>query len=510
MFASLGDRADVSTNDLLEYFEEDERTAAVMFYVETFGNPEHFTRIAQRVSRKKPILAMKGQRRAELARSEARSDTAAALRSDAVVDALLHQAGVLRLRAGEELFDAAEFFECQPLPSGRRIGIMTNSAALATLATDACATRGLEVAHAAQAPNPLVFAVSAGADRYAASVRELLAEPGIDALIVCYADLFDDPEAVLAATSAAATGQPKPVVASIVSSDGQLPARTGLGVPNFLFPDSCAAVLARAAERRDWLSRPLGERPCYPDLQPSAARARISTLLERGLAGGWLSFGEAQALLATHGIPVAASHRCHKLERAIEVTAEFSGPVVLKADFAAPARASDIDAVLLGLEGESAVRSAWRELQQRARAAGREWTGAIIQPLLPSGADVLVGAVADPDLGPVLAVGLGGHQASLGETAAFGLLPATDAEADELIDSCPGVATQLDGLRGSAMLDRKALRELMLRLALLLQEAPEIVEADLNPVRWTTSGCIVLDMRLRIDHRPPDERVKTW
>jgi acyl-CoA synthetase (NDP forming) len=183
----------------------------------------------------------------------------------------------------------------------------------------------------------------------------------------------------------------------------------------------------------------------------------------------------------------------------------------LKADFAAPAHASDIDAVMLGLEDESALRSGWSELERRVQGAGREWIGAIVQRLIASGgADVLVGAVGDPDLGPVLAVGFGGRRAGLGRSAAFRLLPVTDAEADELIDSAEGVATLLDGFRGSAVLDRPALRELMLRFALLLRELPEVVETDLNPVRCMTNGCVVLDMRLRIEPARPVERVKTW
>ncbi len=512
MFVSLGSRADVSTNDLLECWEQDGRTAAVILYVDTFGNPEHFTRIARRVSRRKPILALKGRRRAERVLTEARSHTAAALRGDAAVDALLQQAGVLRFRSGEELFDAAEFFERQPLPSGRRIGIVSNSAGVATLAADACATRGLEVREDSEAQNPLLVGISAGPGEYAASVRALLSDASIDALMVYYVEFYDgDPEAVLEAISAASAGQPKPVVASVLRSDGRLPARTGSGVPNFRFPESCAAVLARAAERREWLARPLGEPPHYRDLDGPAAHAVIASFLEREPAGGWLSLANAEALLATHGIPVAASHHCREVERAVAVAAEIGAPVALKADFAAPAHASDIDAVLLGLEGESAVRSCWRELERRVHAAGREWTGAIVQRLVaPGGANVLVGAIGDPDLGPVLAVGLGGRQAGLGRGAAFRLLPVTDAEAGELIDSAAGVATELDGFRGSALLDREALRELMLRFALLLQEIPEVVEADLNPVRCMTSGCVVLDMRLRIEHRRPIERVKTW
>jgi acyl-CoA synthetase (NDP forming) len=207
---------------------------------------------------------------------------------------------------------------------------------------------------------------------------------------------------------------------------------------------------------------------------------------------------------------VAAYIRCRELERAVAVAGESGGPVALKANLAAPAHASDIGAVLAGLEGGPAVRSGWRELQQRVAAAGRDWAGAVVQPLVPPGSDMLVGTVSDPDLGSVIAVGLGGLQARLTESAAFRLPPATDTEADELIDSAKGVAAELNGLRGSAPLDREALRELILRFTLLVRAVPEVVEADLNPVRCMTSGCLVLDTRLRIEHRRPTDRVKTW
>jgi acetate---CoA ligase (ADP-forming) len=512
-FASLGRRADVSTNDLLEAWEEDERTRAVMLYVETFGNPERFARIARRVSRRKPILAVKG-RSARIVSGEAKSHTAAALRADAAVDALLRHAGVLRMRSGEELFNAAEFFEGQPLPRGRRIGIVSNSTGTATLTADAIATRRLVLAETASVavPNPHVLGIHADPDAFLAGVRGLLADPGVDAVMASYVDLSGgDPAGVLAAISRAARGQDKPVVASVVGADGALPAPQTACVPNYLFPEASAGVLGRAVERREWLSRPLGQRPQFPGLDLDAARALVARRLEAGGPGeGWLPTLEAEALLATHGIPCAPSQRCEDVEAAAAAAERLDLPVALKADFFPPAHAGDLDAVLLGLRGADAVRAGWEELERRVRGAGRQWNGALVQALVGPGADVLVGAVTDPELGPVMALGLGGRQAGLARDVAFRLLPHTDVDAEELIEASSGVRAQLEGFRGSPPLDREALGELVLRFAQLLREVPELVEADLNPVRCMPDGCLVLDLRLRAARRRPSERVKTW
>jgi acetate---CoA ligase (ADP-forming) len=446
---SVGGRMDVSTNDMLEWCDEDDRTAVVVLYVESFSNPERFTRVAQRLSRRKPILVIKGRRSAERARGQARSDTVAALRGDAIVDAVLQQAGVLRFDSSEELFHVAQLFESQPLPLGRRIGIISNSASIATLAADACATRGLEVQDSRGAPYPVVLGLGAGAPEYSAEAVEFLAGAGVDALLVCYVDhLEGDPEGVLDAICELSSRHSKPVVASIVRSDGRLAVSSvSPSVPNYTFPESCVAVLARAAGRRAWLSRPLGVHPDYPDLDLSAARDVIAAALEREPGGGWLTPADAEALLLSHGIPVA------------------DPPV-----------------------GADALVGA----------------GAL------AGADVLVGTFTDPDLGPVIAVGLGGGQAGLGEGIACRRPPTTDIEADELIDACRGVAIQLDGFRGAGPLDRNSLRELILRFALLLDGVPEVVEADLNPVRCSADSSFVAGMRMRIEPRRPLTRVKTW
>ena len=517
-FVALGDRIDVSTNDLLELWGEDERTGSVMLYVETFGNPEHFRRIAERVSRRKPILALKGLRAAEALRAaegrrgRAGSHTAAALHGDVVADALFHQAGILRFRSGGELFNAAEFFECQPLPQGRRVAVVSSSEGVATLAIDACAMRGLVAGRSDDdAPTPCLGA-GARADGYAAALRAALEDPSTDAVIVTYVERYGgEPERVLELASKVSAGQGKPVVASVVRADGTLPDRRGRRLPNFLFPEECAEVLRRAVERREWLSRPLGVRPSYGDLDDAQAREQVDACLGRnGDEGGWLHLFEGEALLQSYGIDVARGRKCATVEQAAEAALALDGSIALKADFPPPAHAADIDAVLLGLEGEAAVRAGWSELQRRVQSARRGWHGALVQRLVGPGADVLVGTVSDPDLGPVMAVGLGGRQAGLAGTAAFRLLTMTDVEADELIAASPALAVQLEGFRGSPRLDHIALRDLLLRFALLLRRCPEIVEADLNPVRCMRAGCVVLDMRVRVERRRSRQRVKTW
>jgi acetate---CoA ligase (ADP-forming) len=524
-FASLGDRIDVSTNDLLELWEEDQRTAAVMMYVETFGNPQHFARIAQRVSRRKPILAVKGRRAAEVQRDRAGSHTAAALHGDAVVDALFHQAGVLRFRSGDELFSAAQFFASQPLPDGRRVAILSNSHGVATLAADACATRGLVASRSEVDGFATVAAAGVGPGGYADRLRALLTDEDVDAVAAYWVERHGgDPAVVLRAVSEAAAGSVKPVVASILGVDGRLPAGPdeavagGMGgvehggVPNFLFPETCATVLARAAERREWLARPLGEPVRFDDVDADAAGELVTDALasRAGRGGGWLALAEAEDLLRTQAIEIAGSRLCATVWEALAAAAEVEGPVVLKAALEPPAHASDLDALLLGLEAEAAVRAGWEQLARRLEQAGRPWRGALVQPLIAPGADVLVGAVSDPDLGPVMGVGTGGRDAGLGEAVAFRLLPTTDVEAEDLVDASGGVAARLAGFRGAEPLDRQALRDLVLRFSALLTRCPEIVEADLNPVRLMPQGYVVLDARIRVERRRPPARVKTW
>lgn len=526
-FVALGNRADVSTNDLLELWEDDEEVGLILLHMESFGNPGRFSRISRRVSRSKPILVVKGQRRRPVD-EEALSHTAAAFRAEAGIDALFLQAGVLPVSGTQELCDAAALLVLERLPRGRRVAVLTNSGGLGTVAADACLTRGLRLAglnpattralegdlpHADRVTNPIDLGIAADAGPYADALRHLLSDDGVDAVVVLYVEFSGrDADAVVRAVSTVAGTHPKPVATSILGADGHMAAASeepDVVLPNFAFPESCASALALAAERRDWLSRPLGQVPPLEDLDPDGARELAARHLETAGAG-WLSAESARELLATHGIALLEAERCARVEEAIEAGGKLGGPLVLKADFPPPAHASDIDAVLLGLEGDDAIRTGWAELERRVKRGGRMFEGATVQRLIGAGTDVLVGSVVDPDLGPLVALGLGGRLAGLLGGAAFRLLPLTDLEIEDLVAASAGVTAALRGFRGAPALDGRALVDLIARFAALVGVLPEVREVDLNPVRLLPESYVVLDARIRLAPRPTSERVKTW
>ena len=267
--------------------------------------------------------------------------------------------------------------------------------------------------------NPVDLGVRAPLEDYLAAAGVLLDDDGVDAVIVVHAGRSGLEQADgLAALEAATAGAGKPVVACVVGPDGRLAEREEWTVPNYRFPEAAVRALALAADRRDWLSRPLGQRPVFDDVDAEGAQTIVAAALAE-LGPGWLDHERTAALLATHGLPVPATERCATVDAAVAAAERLGGPVALKADAPPPARAGDIDAVLLGLEGGDGVRAGWDELARRVAAAGREWAGVVVQPLVGAGADVLVGAVADPDLGPVVGVGMGGRQAGLAGDVAF-------------------------------------------------------------------------------------------
>ena len=511
-FASIGNKADVSSNDLLEWWEDDPDTDLVLLYLESFGNPRKFARIARRLARRKPILAMKsGSTKA--GQKAAGSHTAALAGSEAAVDALFHQAGVMRAGTLGELLDIASLLSGQPAPRGRRVAVITNAGGLGILCADACEAAGLELpsltketreALSAMLPseasvaNPIDMLGSATAAGYEKALPLILEDPGVDALIV----LFVPTVAVTAydvgaAIAASAAGGPpdKPVLASIIAAEGTPPT---LGrVPSFAYPESAARALGRACQRTDWLRASSGIVPELSGIDHAAA-AEIVEVALAGSPDAWLEPDDARALLETYGIPMVGERVVDSADDAVAAAAELGYPVVVKT--AAPgAHKSESGGVALDLEDEAAVRD----------AVARIGLPVLLQPMIKGHAELLAGVVQDPVFGPLVAFGPGGVFAELIGQVAFRLAPLTDVDAEELVTTGKA-GTLVRGFRGPASDDR-ALIDLVLRLARLAEDFPEVAELDLNPVLGLEQGCVAVDARIRVSRVAGQSGLlKTW
>jgi acyl-CoA synthetase (NDP forming) len=510
-FVSIGNKADVSSNDLLEYWEDDEETDVVLLYLESFGNPRKFARLAARVARTKPILALKAGTTHAGARA-ASSHTAALAGAETAVDALFRQAGVLRAQTLEELVDAAALLSSQPLPKGRRTAVVTNAGGLGILCADACESAGLALEGLgdetqarlrdilpadASVGNPVDLLGSATAATYEAALPLVLADPAIDSVIVLFVPpVVATADEVALAIDGAAQGATKPVLAVVVSADGipeSLRTR-GAAVAAFSYPESAARALALAAERADWLRREAGSVATPPDIDRAAARR----VIEAEETARWLAPTETRALLAAYGIPLVAERVAGSVEAAVVAARELGFPTVIKT--ATPgAHKTESGGVALGLVSDDEVRA----------AATRIGAPLIVQPMVQGGVELLAGVVQDPVFGPLVAFGPGGVYAELIGDTRFAVAPVTDVDADELVRA--GKAGRLvAGYRGRPAADPRALTDLVERLALLADENPELAELDLNPVLGLPTGCLAVDARIRLEPTSGRNDLKSW
>jgi acetyl coenzyme A synthetase (ADP forming)-like protein len=515
-FVSIGNKADVSSNDLLEWWEDDEHTDLVLLYLESFGNPRTFSRVARRLARHKPILALKAGSTSAGSRA-AGSHTAALAGSDAAVDALFHQTGVLRARTLEELVDVAALLSTQPLPPGRRVGVITNAGGLGILCADACEAAGLELPELTEATraalgplvpaeaslaNPIDLLGSATARTYEAVIGHVLEDANVDALVVLFVPpVVAGANEVAAAISRSVAGvsHRKPVIAVVVSAEGVPPALRGPGsaVVALPYPESAARALALAAKRADWLRTPAGGVPEIAGIDTVAGRAVIEAAL--GGAGDlWLDPAATQALLDAYGVATVRERVASTVDDAVAAAAELGYPAVVKTA-AAGVHKTDIGGVALDLRTEEQVRA----------AAERIGVPVLVQPFLGGRVELLAGIVQDPMFGPLVAFGPGGALAELIGDAGFRLAPVTDRDADELVREGKG-GRLVAGFRGAEPADAGALVDLVLRLGRLAEDLPQVAELDLNPVLAGPTGCVAVDARVRVRAKPPERRVKGW
>jgi acetyl coenzyme A synthetase (ADP forming)-like protein len=515
-FVSVGNKADVSGNDLIQYWAEDPRTSVILLYLESFGNPKKFSEIARRVGRTKPIVAVKSGRSRAGVRAAA-SHTGALASSDAMVDALFRQSGVIRTDTLAELFDVANLLVHQPVPRGRRVAILTNAGGPGILAADACEAHGLELPslsdstvrelrsflpEAASVANPVDMIASATADHYQRTLEALLEDDQVDSVLV----IFIPPLVTLSSSVAQAIAEGarrangKPVLGVFMKS-GDAPAGLA-GIPSFAFPEPAAIALARAAAYGEWLRRPAGEIRALDRLNPDAARQVVEAVLARG--GGWLTSEEADRLMAAAGIEVAAARRASTPDEAVAAARALGFPAVVKAVGPALLHKTERKAVCLNLADEAAVEAAAADLLTRL---GGEGAALLVQPMVGEGVEMLVGALHDPMFGPVVVCGSGGVLVDLVADSAFRLHPLTAADAAGMIGELRS-ARLLRGYRGAPPLDEAALRDVVLRVSALVGLCPEIQELDLNPVKVLSSGARAVDVRVRVGGDAPGHQTR--
>jgi acyl-CoA synthetase (NDP forming)/GNAT superfamily N-acetyltransferase len=545
-FASVGDKYDVSSNDLLMWWEQDRRTKMAVLYMESFGSPRKFARTARRLGQRMPVLAVMGGRSSAGQRAAA-SHSAAAATPVVTQGALFAQAGIIAVAGLGELVEAAALLACQPLPAGERVAIVSNAGGAGVLAADACGDEGLRVAALCRAtrrrltrllpsgsavagPVDTTAGISQGAFR--ACLEQVAADDGVDAVLAIAV-----PTAIGDLTQAISTAKvTKPMAAAVLDQwetvrllrrsgqdtapgGGDLaaqpagtpepdgPARQGVcpspaagAIPAYAYPEAAVRALGHAAAYHAWRGRQRGQVPELSGLRSADARALIAAFLHGSPGGGWLPPAAVSELLACYQIPLVLSRHAPDEEQAVRAAAGIGGPVVLKAEVEGLIHKTEAGAVKLGLHGEEEVRAAFGEL---AATFGRDLTGVLVQPMLTGGAEVLIGVVQEPVFGPLVVFGLGGVATEvLGDRAAR-LTPLTDADADDLIHGVHA-APLLFGHRGTPGVDTAALTGMLLRVSRLADDLHEVAELDLNPVIATRDGAHAVDARILV--RPAQPR----
>ncbi|MCX5723248.1 MAG: acetate--CoA ligase family protein [Nitrospirae bacterium] len=529
-FVSVGNHADVTVNDLLEYWEQDQATDVILLYLETLVEPQRFRQIAERVGRKKPIVVLKAGR-TSAGQSAAGSHTAALATNDTAVDALFNQCGVIRAKTLEEFLALATGLSAQPLPAGLRVGILTNSGGPGVLCADSCATEGLTVpklseqtqsALASFLPptaalrNPVDVIGFATEAQHAQAVETLLTADEVDALIIVHVSVRPEDNGPVAAgiirgirAARQTIGDKKPIYICWMAERDLERTFTveGETLPTYQHPEVPALIISRAVVYETWRRQPSGQVPSYTDVNFLKAKAICTKALsERG--SGWLTTEETHALLGAMKLPLVQGSVVTSAEEAVKLACNIGFPVAVKLASRQIVHKTEIGAVRLNLADEHAVRDAFEAIRSRLAQDHKldAMEGVLVQPMLSGGVEIMVGMSRDPLFGPLLAFGLGGiHVEILGDVQ-FRVVPLTDRDATEMVREIKGYRL-LQGYRGQPAADIDAIEDILLRMSRLVEDIPEISELDLNPVFTLAQGqgCKIVDARIRVEARraPP-------
>ena len=521
-FVSVGNRVDISPNDLLEYWEQDKATKVILLYLESFGNPRKFAQIARRVSAKKPIVVVKGGSTAAGSKAAA-SHTGSMATSDVSTDVLFKYAGILRVATMEELFDVASLLSNQPLPKGRKLAILTNGGGPGIIAADASARHNLALPQFSPETiaklksvikrdivinNPLDTTAGATAQEFHDILQVLANEKDIDAVLCIFippiVSNLDASEDAIRSVAPVFWKQQKPLLACFLGERGSQAklGSNGHFVPCYPFPEEAVSALARAVEYSENLRKPAGTFPKLEGIERGKARRIIEkAMTENSQRPFWLSVPETYDLLGCYGIRLAPMAVAKTAAEAADAAAKMGFPVVVKLVSATITHKTDVGGVVIGLRSKNDVKKAFDTIHGHLVKLGREneMQGVMVQRMIIDGIETIVGVTQDPSFGPLMMFGAGGIYAELLKDVTIRLPPLTDLDAREMIKSIK-MAKMLEGYRDTPAADTEAVEDLLLRLSAMVEDIHQISELDFNPVKVMPKGAgyWVVDARIML------------
>ncbi len=514
-FVSAGNRADVSGNDIVQYWENNDNIDIILLYIESFGNSRRFARLANRITRKKPIVAVKSGRSTAGFRATQSHTGALVAASDTTVDALFRQSGVIRTDSLDEMFDVAALLSTQPVPKGNRVGIITNAGGAGILAADACESLGLKVPELSQltqerlrkfllpiasTKNPVDMSGAAIPVDYTHAIQAMAEDEGVDSLMVIFIPPLAQKSEEVASEILRAMrviGRKLPVVSTFMATkgvSGQLSDGT-TRIPSYPFPELAVQALARVTDYGKWLNSPRGVQPNFA-VRRSEATAIVARAL--GAKEDWLNPTGTEAFLKCYGISTVRSVQVKDPEQAAHAASGFPGKVAVKAIAPGLLHKTDVGAVKVGLAAGE-VENAAKEMYDRLQQNGFAVSGFLVQEMVSDAVEMFVGVTHDPTFGPLIACGAGGSLVELIKDISVGLTPLAKQDAERMVRSLKTYQI-LEGYRGGPKYDARALEETILRLGQMVEDIPEVVELDLNPlmVLQDGKGALVVDSRIRV------------